>query len=242
MTHVRNVDSYSRLVEICTGHEGKYKPGNGNLQLKAMRALLLKAQSSLLDVSQKRIALSEVINERNRAYANLNVLVSKIVRTLQANQVGDDTLDNARFYTRLIHGKLKSRKGREPLTAEEAQDPVVTRSLTQQSFMAKAYNFMRLVQLIQGLKKGYSTESEELKPETLQAEAVRLTMLNEAWTKATEALKSARIFRNNLLYKGKNALLNNGLAAKNYLRAEFGFGNEEADRLKSVSFTKIKLR
>jgi len=241
MSHVRNVDSYSRLVTICAGHEGNYKPGNGNLQLKAMRALLEKAQSSLQDVSLKRNLLSEIINERNRAYAYLHVLVSKIIRTLQANQAGDDTLANARYYSRLINGNLKLRKSREPVTTEEAETvPVVTRSMTQQSYVAKAHNFMQLVDMISRLTQ-YSTQSEELKPEALQEMATRLTKLNEAWTQAKVDLKNARISRNAVLYNGKDALLDNGMAAKNYLRAEFD-SSEERERLKSVSFTKIKLR
>ncbi|MGE0773384.1 MAG: hypothetical protein AB7K37_16850 [Cyclobacteriaceae bacterium] len=242
MAHVTNVVSYSRLVDICSGHGGNYKPGNGNLQLKAMRALLEKAQSSLHDVSQKRNALSEITNERARMFSSLNALVGKVIRTLKASQVGDDTLANARYYSRLINGVLKSRNGREPIPSEEADaDPPVGRTLTQRSYVAKAYNFGRLAQLIQGVE-GYATQSEELKPAGLLETARQLEALNGKWSQARVALKNARIYRNAVLYKGKGALVHNGAAVKDYLRAEFGPRGEESSRLTEIGFTKPLIR
>ena len=32
MSHIKNVDAYSRLVGLCTGYGGKYNPGQQNLQ------------------------------------------------------------------------------------------------------------------------------------------------------------------------------------------------------------------
>jgi hypothetical protein len=207
-----------------------------------MRALLAAAQSSLQNVSQKRNALSGITNERTKAYADLDLLVGKIIGTLKASQAPDDTLANVRYYTRLITGRLKAGSNRQPVPSEENEDKsLVKQSITQQSYVAKAHNFMRLAQLVSQIA-GYETAAANLKPASLMKEAERLMSLNEAWSKAKVALTNARIHRNNLLYKGVDSLLSNALAVKNYLRVEFGTRSQEVAQLSELSFIKRKIR
>ncbi len=242
MSHVKNAGSYSRLVDICTGYGGKYNPGRQTLQLKAMRALLAAAQSSLQDVSQKRNALSGITNERTKAFVDLEQLIARIIGTLKASQASDEALANARYYTRLINGRLKAGNDRPPVPSEDNEEKsLVTRSITQQSYLAKAHNFERLAQLIQGLAK-YETASPDLQPPALLAHAEKLKSLNEAWSRAKVALSQARFHRNALLYKGPEALVNNAAAVKNYVRVEFGARSQQAAQLRELSFNKIRVK
>ncbi|HRK54498.1 MAG TPA: hypothetical protein PK185_11330 [Cyclobacteriaceae bacterium] len=242
MSHVKNADAYSRLVGICTGYGGTYNPGRQTLQLKAMRALLEAVQSSLRDVSQKRNALSGITNERIRAYKNLDLLIGRIIGTLKASQVDDDTLANVRYYTRLITGRMKAGSNRPAVTGEDNDaESLIKRALTQQSYVAKAFNFMRLAQLIEKVP-GYATAAADLQPSALMKEADRLMALNEAWSKAKVALANARIHRDTLLYKGVDSLHSNALAVKSYLRVEFGSQSQQAAQLSELSFTKRKIR
>lgn len=242
MSHIKNAASYSRLVDICTGYGGKYNPGRQTLQLIAMRALLKEAQSSLQDVSQKRNALSGITNNRTKAFVDLDRLTSRIIGTLKASQASDETLANARYYTRLITGKLKAGNDRLPVPSEDNEDESqVTRTITQLSYAAKAHNFARLAQLIQGLAK-YETAAAELQPAALLAHAEKLKSLNEAWSKAKVALTHARFHRNTLLYKGPDALLNHAAAVKSYIRVEFGARSQESAQLKELSFNKIRIK
>jgi hypothetical protein len=208
-----------------------------------MRALLNEAQSSLQDVSRKRNALSGITNERTQAFDDLRKLVSKIISTLKASQVSAATLATARFYTRLISGRLKASSNRLPLTSEESEaQPLVTRSMTQQSYVAKAHNFMRLAQLINEEVPGYETATAELQPPALLEKAAQLKALNESWSKAKVALSHARIHRDTLFYKGPASLHSNAMAVKSYLRAAFGARSSEAAQLSELSFIKKKVR
>lgn len=242
MSHVKNADAYSRLVGICTGYGGKYNPGRQTLQLNAMRALLTAVQSSLQDVSQKRNALSGITNERTKAYKDLDLLIGRIIGTLKASQVADDTLANARYYTRLITGRMKVGNNRLAVPSEDNEvESLVKRSMTQQSYVAKAFNFMRLAQLIEMIPN-YATAAPELQPFGLKSEAEKLIALNGAWSNAKVALANARIHRDSLLYKGVDSLHSNALAVKNYLRVEFGSQSPQAAQLSELSFTKRTIR
>ncbi|MGE0771815.1 MAG: hypothetical protein AB7K37_08900 [Cyclobacteriaceae bacterium] len=240
MSHTGNVVSYSRLVAICTGQGGRYKPGNGNLQLTAMRALLEKAQSSLQDVSLKKNALDSVVNERAHAFADLAVLANRVVGTMVSNQLPAATIDDARFYTRLIGGKRAT--PRAPLAAVDAEGkPLVVRSFTQLSFVAKADHFFRLAQMV-GELPGYVTHEAELQPKALMKKAEQLQQLNEAVHQAMLALDLARVHRNRTLYKGKDSVSAIVSAAKRYVKVAFGTLSSEAAQLASLSFTKMYVR
>lgn len=242
MSHVKNAGSYSRLVDICTGLGGKYNPGRQTLQLKAMRALLAEVQSSLQDVSQKRNALSAIVNERAKTFAALAHLTSQITLTLQASQISGETLANARYYTRLINGRLKSDNDRLPIASEDSEEKSLsTRAIRQQSYVAQAYNFMRLAQLVSEVP-GYETAIDYLQPQALMEKANELRALNESWSQAKVALSHARMHRDNLFYKGQDSLLSNAAAVKSYLRVAFGSRSKQADELSELSFTKLKIR
>ncbi len=241
MSHVKNVESYSRLVDICTGYGGNFNPGRQSLQLKAMRALLSEAQSSLQDVSQKRNALSGITNERARAYSDLRKLVYRIIGTLKASQASKETMANVRYYTRLINGDLKAGNRLPVLSEDKEADPLIARAATQQSYVARAHNFMRLAQLI-GEVPSYETAAADLQPPALLAFAERLKALNEEKSKAKVALSNARIHRNSRLYKGAGSLHSNAAAVKSYLRVQFGSRSQEAAQLSELSFTKPNIR
>lgn len=240
MSHVKNVVSYSRLVDICTGYGGTYNPGRPTLQLKAMRALLAAAQSSLQDVSNKRNAFNSITNERARAFVNLKDLVSQVIGTLQAVQVPNDTLQDARYYSRLINGRMA--KARLPIPSEDSDEVTLnTRPLTQQSYVARAHNFSRLALMVKDVP-AYAANEPELQVPALLATADELTNLNENWSKAKAALTQARIHRNKVLYKGVDSVYKNASAVKSYVRVAFGKQSGQSDQMTDVSFTKPRVR
>ncbi len=243
MSTVKNADRYSRLVDVCTGYGGRFNPGHLTLQLKAMRALLVKAQSSLQDVSQKKVALTGITNERAKAFEELDKLVSQVVGTMKASRVPEDKIANARYYTRLITGVLKSGTDRKPVPSEDNEEqPAVTRGIKQQSYVAKAHNFMQLAHLINQEVPTYQTTLAHLQPAALLEKAEALKALNESWSQAKVAFTNARVHRDTLFYRGPESVLSIANAVKSYIRVEFGTRSEEVAQLSEISFTKRKVR
>ncbi|MGE0772485.1 MAG: hypothetical protein AB7K37_12285 [Cyclobacteriaceae bacterium] len=240
MSHVTNVVSYSRLVDICSGHGGNYKPGNGNLQLKAMRALLEKAQSSLHDVSQKRDAYQRIQNERKAVFDNLGILANRVIGTLASLHVPEATIADARYFSRLIAGVRAT--PRLPIPSVDSADPALKTSGHQRlSYVAKADHFTNLVQMVQALPD-YKTNEPELQIESLKEMAERMQQLNEDVFLAKAALTTARMERNRILYRARTGVVDVAMAAKRYVKVVFGTRSGEAAQLVKLVFTKQQVR
>jgi hypothetical protein len=240
MSHVKNAESYSRLVEACTGYGGKYNPGHPTLQLNAMRALLAEAQSSLQDVSRKQSAYHRILNERSLAFDELDIVANRVIGTLEALQVPNATLEDARFFSRLITGKRA--KVRQPIASADSEaESLTAQSFSQLSYVAKASNFSKLVLMMQELP-AYTCNEPELQVPALNEKAALLNQLNEDVNKAKVALYTARMFRNRILYRSGSGVVDTAKAARRYVKVVFGTRSAEATQLKDVRFTKQKVR
>jgi hypothetical protein len=240
MSHVKNAESYSRLVDTCTGYGGKYNPGHPTLQLKAMRALLMEAQSSLQDVSLRQDTYHRILNERSLAFDGLDVVANRVTGTLEALQVPKATLEDARFFSRLITGQRA--KVRQPIaSADSEEESLKTQRFSQLSYVAKASNFHKLVLMMQELP-AYTCHEPELQVPALIVKAVSLNQLNEEVNKAKVALYTARMFRNRILYRSGSGVVDTAKAARRYVKVVFGTRSAEAAQLKDVRFTKQKVR
>jgi hypothetical protein len=203
-----------------------------------MRALLKAAQSSLQDVSQKNNAFNSITNERAEAFSKITPLAGQIIRTIQALQAPKETLADARYYSRLIAGRLA--QTRLPVPSEDnEEEKVKTRPATQQSYVARAYHFHQLVLMVKAFPF-YVIHETHLQVPALMETAARLNGLNSAWSKAKVALDNARMTRNRILYKGIDAVTQNAFAVKSYVKVVFGPRSGEAVQLATVSFTKPK--
>lgn len=240
MSHVKNAEAYSRLVGICTGFGGNYNPGRQTLQLKAMRALLEAAQSSLQHYSQKLHIYKDVTNEREVAYEQLGKLTSRIVRSVESFGVLPQTLDDVRYYQRLVKGRPSS--SRLPIPNEEAEaKPLTTRHRTQQSYVAIGDHFSKLVQMV-GQLTVYQPNEAELKVDALEVAAKRFKSLNAMVDTAKTALRNAKMHRDRVLYTNEVSVVNNYRKVRSYVRSVFGYPSAEASQLSGLSFTKPKLR
>jgi hypothetical protein len=82
MSNVKNVQSLEQLLGICTGLGGSYNPGNQNLQVKAMTALLSQARNVLSEVHYARTGYEIATNQREDAFSTLKPLTTRIISTL----------------------------------------------------------------------------------------------------------------------------------------------------------------
>ncbi|MEP2669331.1 MAG: hypothetical protein ABJH04_10075 [Cyclobacteriaceae bacterium] len=205
-----------------------------------MRALLKEAQSSLQHVTQMRHAYNSIVNERSMAFEKLDVQAQRIVGTLLSLQVPKPTIQDARYYTRLIAGRRAT--PRLPVLSEDSEEqPLKVRGYAQLSYVAKASNFAKLVQMVEAMPL-YVTNEPDLMIGELKEKAAYLQQKNEEVHKAQVALKNAMMQRDRLLYKGSGAVVNNASAIKHYARVVFGARSKEADLLTDVSFTKPRVK
>lgn len=240
MSYTKNAECYSRLVDVCTGLGGHYNPGHQPLQLKAMRALLTEAQSSLQDVLQKKEAYHRILNERSSTFDGLTILAGRVIGTLAAVQVPLATLEDARYYYRLLAGKRAT--SRPPVSSDEKDDQSPeTRKFGRLTYADRAVNFESLVRMVQGLP-AYKSNEPELQVPALMETAANLHTLNRKVYEAKVALSTARLQRERVFYRKNTGVVEVAMASKRYVRVVFGTRSGEADRLKDCRFTKQTVR
>lgn len=240
MSYVKNADAYSRLVEFCTGLGGTYNPGNQNLKLTAMRALLEKAQSSLHDVSTKTSTYKSVTNEREIAFTGIEKLATRVALALEASGVSWQNVADVRYFSRLIAGRRAT--NREPILSGDANEQSL-KSLIHppRGYVTVAANFSKLVDRVAMLPK-YKASHAELELPALQAKAALLRAKTEAVNKARIALSNAMLKRDRVMYREANSLVDNARLVKRFIRSMYGTRSGPSAQLVGFRFTKPKVR
>lgn len=235
MSHAKNAESYSRLVDICTGYGGTYNPGRPTLQLKAMRALLKEAQSSLQLVKQTVSDYNNATNDREITFEEIQMMATSVVRMLKSTGVSAQTMDDANHLLRLIKGRRAT--PRPAIPSEEAEATIRNRSYTHQSYVSIADNFARLVQMVTKQPQ-YLPNEEELKVPALEALVNKAEAMMDKVSLARVAWTKARTKRNAMLYKAETAVYGTAMAVKQYVGAVYGLQSDEYKQLSRLSFTK----
>jgi hypothetical protein len=235
MTHVKNVESYSRLVDICTGYGGKYNPGHQTLQVESLLNALNGARQALDEVKLAKTQFDREVNSRKLAYEKLPALATGILRTLVDHGATAETMEDARYFVRQIRGY--QRNNRAPLPSAEGESAKVRRSVLQQSYVGRADYFSKLVLAVQA-EPLYKAKEVMLNKAGLTQKVEELASLNAKVSTAQVAWSNARVVRDRMLYGEKSSLFTIQRAVKNYAYVVFGPGSEEFAQLKAIKFTK----
>jgi hypothetical protein len=234
MAHFKNVQAFEKLLGICTGYEGSYKPGKQHLQVNALATLSKSTQQVMDKVNEAQSAYDHAISDRKRGFEDLRKLSRAVVQMLKANGVDPLTLKYALAYSRRVTGAYKVRS--QPVTQSAAMEAIPAGYSTGKGFTLSTEAFARLIELVE--KEPLYTSSEEtLALAGLRRKLSRIKDLNEAVTIAEIQLKDARRKRDLLLYNGQKSLYATAMAVKQYVRAVFGYSSSQHQELTQLRFT-----
>jgi hypothetical protein len=107
MTHVNNVQSFEKLLGICTGYGGSYNPGKQNLRVENLSNLLMQAREKLLQVSVTKSNHEQAQNDREIAFAEMRQLTSRILAELKSSGALPQTVADATVVVRKISGYIR---------------------------------------------------------------------------------------------------------------------------------------
>lgn len=238
MTHVSNVQSFEKLLGICTGFGGSYNPGQQNLRIENLTAMLKQAQDKLLQVSIAKSHHEEAQNNREVAFAAMRTLTPRILAELKASRPMRQTIADAMVMARKIRGD----KAEKPVTAESkegmAASVAVTRKRNSADFGNSMAYFEKLLQTL-GNEPMYQPANPEMQMVNLQAVLDNLRNLNAAVTSAYAAWSVARRERDNFLYVGPECLHSTAMAVKQQVKATFGYRDEVTALVRKIRFTKL---
>jgi hypothetical protein len=235
MSHVKTMQSFGKLRGICTGLGGAYKPGQQNLQVKALTTLQFNAQQLMDEVIEAQTAYDNITNRRERAFRDVRSLGSSICYVLRSCGAHPLTLADALASNRKLQGRTRYRAP-EPLP-EVGQEPMPKRRGHPRNFASLVQYFAQLVETASA-EPLYRPLETELTTEGLEQKVVELLSLNELVTKAELKLAKLQKQRNEMFYQGEASLVNIGRAVKHYIRGVFGFKSAPAEEIVKVSLIK----
>ena len=237
MTNVNTMQSFEKLIGICTGYGGKYNPGRQNLRIESMSNQLEEVRQALEQVKAARTAYDNQVNRRKQKFDQLPRLVSSVMRTLEASGASPEKLDDARQFVRMISGRASA--SRPPVPSDQAQEVKTRRSTQPLGYVNLADSFSKFVQAV-STEPLYQPQEPELSPGGLLALWQELTQLNSYVMQARNQWKNSCIARNFVMYKKPMSMTETANAVKKYVRAIYGLDSEQYGQVKSLNFIKLK--
>jgi hypothetical protein len=239
MSNVKNVQAFGKLIGICTGYGGQYKPGQQNLQVNAMITLLNSAQQVMDEVNEAKTAYDNATNNRELAFRRLRKTSTSVMSVLRSCGANGLTIEDARSRIRKLWGT--SLADRKSITSENAEQVKPrTRSARGVDYGSLASHFAALVETVSA-EANYQPNEPELSLEGLTVTLATLHSLNAEVMQAEVRLSMARRKRNVVLYESENNLFDTAQAARQYVKAVCGFRSPQHLEVVRLSFTKPNL-
>ncbi len=237
MTHVTNVQSFEKLLGICTGLGGSYNPGKQNLRIENATAMLKEAQDKLLQVSIAKSNHEEAQNNREIAFAAMRALTPRIQAELKASGAVPQTIADVAVVARKIMGYVKNER---PATegSKDGAATVETRKRNSADFGNSMAYFEKLLQTL-GNEQMFQPANPEFKLSALQGALTNLRNMNAAVVGAYAAWGMARRERDNFMYVGPDCMHNIAMAMKQQVKATFGHRDEATVLVRKIRFTKL---
>jgi hypothetical protein len=220
MSHVKNVEAFTRLIGFCTGLGENYAPGQQNLSVPSLNSTLNNARLALNNVQDAANDLANATNTREVVFESMRKLAQRVVSELMSSGVPDQTLADARALNRKLAGY---RISRDPIPDEAARADKKSRRARGSDFITRAESFSMLIRVVSSVPK-YNPVREELKVASLETTAAGLMKANDDVSKAYAALTHARRYRNEVLYRATDNMAELSRYIKSHVRAMVGYG------------------
>lgn len=236
MSHIKNVEALEKLMEICIGYGGTYKPDSTNLQITSLTDLLGNARQAFDEMYSAETLFENATNSRRVAFKEMRKLSTRMISVLKSCGAIDLTIDDAKSSIRKINGqRLTDRQS--PPTENEEQPSEKKRMARGQSYAYLTEHFAKLVETINAEVLCNPLEPE-LTKESLNQFVARLRSLNSGVVLAFVQLNNARVMRNAFLYRNNTNLFKTAMAVKSYVKGAFGFSSAQYSEIAKIRFTK----
>lgn len=240
MTPVMNLQSFEKLLGICTRYGGKYNPGRPNLRVENLSDMLNEAREKILQVSVAKTNYENAQNDRELAFADIRLLASRVYAELKSSVASPQTVADAALMVRRIRGSNRINKpiaAASPESSDTSGKTVVNPARSGKRFGYITANFEKLLQTLIA-EVSYQPANPELQVNTLQEKLVHLRSVNAAVVSTFSGWGQARNDRNAFFYQGRNSLHSTAMAVKEQMKATFGSKSEATADALRVRFTK----
>jgi len=220
----KQVAAFDQVLGHCNALGKKYNPSHASIQMTALNALLSSAQSSVSAVSAAQTAYINAVNTRQRVFAPLPRIATRLVALLLASDASPQIIEDIKRY----RSRFWSKSSKVGTSTETTDSDVQDKSRGPVSYLdyeSKTASFKAIVQLLEGETTFQPTEKEYSLPGL--AEVLRqLEAANKGVYDALVSLRGARLKRDEALY-GREGLSGIARRVKKYLMFVYGYGSEQ---------------
>lgn len=236
--HAKNVANFEKLIAETSAFGENFNPSKATLKLTALNTQLATAKAAIAAVNSAEPAYKNAVSARDAAFAPLGKLITRINNALKASDTTVQEDESALTLVRKLQGRRatakKTEDERKALAAEGKE--VVEISSSQMSFDSRLDNFDKLIKLLSSIQ-AYAPNEADLKVEALTALYNDLKAKNMAVINAETPLSTARIARNEVLYKQNTGIVDITVDVKNYVKSVFGATSPQYKLISNLKFT-----
>jgi len=239
MSHLQNLQSFDKVIEICTGLGKKYNPGQQKLQVNAMSTQLNTAKQAWEELKQAHKAYDNATNARVEGFQGVRSLSSSVYGMLKVCEANPLLLSDALKAKRKVWG---ARITKPPSVPEESTEAVkkAARKSYSKGYEETAEYFDELVKTVAS-ESNYSANEPHLSLKGLVQKVTELKAMNKAVADAEIRLDEARIKRNEVFYLAPENMVGTANAVKTYVRITNGYLSQEHEQILKLNITQPNL-
>lgn len=210
--HSKNVANFSSAFQILQEMGTLYNPSNAKIQLANLDPIRASLQTTLNELNSKKPIYKNAVSEREDAMASLGKLVTKVLNYAKSIDISAADKENIASQAKKIRGDQKAKKT-NPETTE-----AIGISTSQMSYDSRIANLDVFIKQL-GSHANYAPNESEIQVASLETLHGNLATLSTTVNTAGNALITARINRNNVLYNNDNNVIQLMRDVKSYLKS-----------------------
>ena len=236
--HAKNVANFEKLVAETTSFGATFNPSKAALKTAALTTQLTAAESAITAVNSAEPAYKNAISARDAAFSTFGKLITRINNALKASDTTVQVDESAMTLVRKLQGRRATAKKTEEekkAAAAEGKE-VVEISSSQMSYDSRLDNFDKLIKLLTSVT-AYAPNEADLKVTALTTLHNDLKAKNTAVLTAETPLSTARIARNDVLYKPNTGIVDTSVDVKSYVKSVYGATSPQYKLISNLKFT-----
>jgi hypothetical protein len=237
----KQVAAFDQVLGHCNALGPVYNPSKESMKVAALTTLLTSAQKSIQAVDTAKSAFILAINERQRVFAPLPGIGTRILNALGATDASPQLIADIKLYrdkfrgtSRENHSEINMPEGgsqNQPSSASTSRGPV-----SQLDFESKIRNFNTMIELLKS-EPTYKPNEADLTIGALTATLATLRAKHKAVMTAQIALGNARLERKKVVYSD-SGIYGTAKRIKQYVLSIYGATSAQYHQIDSFYFRK----
>lgn len=240
-TEAKFIGNFENLVARVTALGARYNSPNAGIGVAALSTALADAKALRTVYLERVAAEKDVINQREAEFADVSAIATRVNAFVESLGLPADVAEDVRSLKRKLQGKRAKSKTPDDPATPLVDESAANNSASQMSYLSRADNFEKLIQLIE-TQPAYAPNEAAIQTATLTTKLTALQARNSAATTAGSAAESVRNQLDGLLYENPDSLFTLAKQVKAYCKAALGANDPDFKDINALAFEKPKPR